>query len=222
MSAGGLALTRVAEDYVKAIWSAEEWGGDPITAKQLATRFGITAATVSATLKRLAEQGLLTHQAYGPIALTPAGRRHALTMVRRHRLLETFLAQVLHYEWTEVHEEAEELEHAASDRLIERIAQVLGDPVADPHGDPIPSADGVLIRPAQVRLLSTAAPGAYRVARVSDADAAALARLGEVGIVPGRSLDVLGGGRDEVRVQLEATRVRLAGTDAAAVVLVPA
>ncbi|MBE7190760.1 metal-dependent transcriptional regulator, partial [Jatrophihabitans endophyticus] len=215
------ALTRVAEDYLKAIWSAQEWGGDPVTAKQLADRFGITAATVSVTLKRLAGQGLLVHEAYGPIELTADGSRHAIAVVRRHRLLETFLVEVLHYDWAEVHEEAEELEHATSDRLIERIAAALGNPVADPHGDPIPSPDGRIQRPAEVRTLDRAAAGRYRITRVSDADPAVLERMAQRGLRPPRLLNVLQHRQHDVLVALADDQTAVPIEDAASILLEP-
>lgn len=214
-------LTRVAEDYLKAIWSAEEWGAPPISAKQLAARFAITPATVSVTLKRLAGQGLLDHPAYGPITLTAEGRRHALAVVRRHRLLETFLVEVLHYDWAEVHEEAEELEHAVSDRLIDRIAAALGEPAADPHGDPIPTSDGVVRRPAVVRRLWGAPPGRYRVARVFDGDVDTLRRCAAAGVVPDRILDVTTQDDGVVTVLTEHGLAEVPEREAASVLLEP-
>lgn len=215
-------LTRVTEDYLKAIWSAEEWGGAPISAREIAERFGITPATVSATLKRLVGQGFVTHRAYGPIALTDEGRRLALAVVRRHRLLETFLVEMLGYDWAEVHEEAEELEHTASDLLIERIARALGDPVVDPHGDPIPSADGEVRRPEPWARLDRSGPGGYRVLRVSDAEPTALARLGSYGVRPGTALEVTGRSDEDVVITLGRGVVEVPLGDAAAVLLEPA
>ncbi|MDN5770546.1 MAG: metal-dependent transcriptional regulator, partial [Microlunatus sp.] len=140
-------ITTVAQDYLKVIWSATEWGGPAITTKDLAARFGTSQANVSETVKRLAGQNLVDYQPYKPVVLTPRGTVLALAMVRRHRLVETFLVTVLGYEWEEVHDEAERLEHAVSDTLIARIDQRLGHPTSDPHGDPIPAADGTVRRP---------------------------------------------------------------------------
>ena len=119
-------LTAVAQDYLKVIWSATEWGDPPITTKGLAARLGTTQANVSETVKRLAAQGLVTYESYRPVRLTARGERLAVAMVRRHRLIEAFLVGVLDYRWDEVHDEAEALEHAASDTLIDRIDALLG------------------------------------------------------------------------------------------------
>lgn len=161
-------VTRTAEDYLKAIWSALEWGGVPATVKDLADRFGITPAAGSSTVKRLVGQGLLRHVPYGPILLTAEGEALALKMVRRHRLLETYLVDQLGYSWDEVHNEAENLEHAASDLLINRIDDLLGNPSVDPHGDPIPNRSGAVSYPVGARRLSVAEPGGYRVSRICD------------------------------------------------------
>ncbi|MEY9951363.1 metal-dependent transcriptional regulator [Leifsonia sp. EB34] len=175
-------LSPVAQDYLKLIWSATEWAADPITVKQLSERMGVRAATVSDGIRRLADQGLVVHEPYGAIELTDDGRRGALAMVRRHRLIETFLVEELGYGWDEVHDEAEVLEHAVSDVLVDRIDRRLGYPARDPHGDPIPTADGTPRRPEAVPLL-TAPPGIpLGVVRISDADPAVLRYLGERGV----------------------------------------
>ncbi|HRO93954.1 metal-dependent transcriptional regulator [Citricoccus sp.] len=189
-------ITPIAQDYLKAIWSATEWGDPPITTKALAERMGTTASNVSDTLKRLAAQGLIQYQPYKPVTLTPQGAAYAIAMVRRHRLLESFLVTVLGYRWEEVHEEAERLEHAASEAMIERIDTLLDHPAADPHGDPIPTATGHLHRPADVIRLSHATPGSYTVARVSDADPHRLTRLREKNLVPGQALHITDRRRD--------------------------
>lgn len=211
-------LTPVAQDYVKVIWSATEWGEPPITTKGLATRFDTTQANVSDTMRRLAAQGLVSYEPYKPVALTSLGKQLAVAMVRRHRLIETFLARVLGYGWDEVHEEAERLEHAASDDFLDRIDDLLGHPGLDPHGDPIPTLDGGWSPPADTVRLSDAGPGTHVVVRVSDSDAAALGRLLDLGVVPGATVVV---GDDGVTVDgstaglgaadLDAVRVRPAG-----------
>ena len=174
-------LSPVAQDYLKVVWSATEWAERPVTTKLLATRLGVGASTVSETVRRLADQGLLTHEPYGAVGLTDSGRRHALAMVRRHRLVETFLVEVLGYGWDEVHDEAEVLEHAVSDVFVERLAQRLGHPVRDPHGDPIPGPDGSVVAPRATPMWD-AGPGEWTVARISDADPDLLRYLDEVGI----------------------------------------
>lgn len=182
-------LTPVAQDYLKVIWAATEWGEPPITTKGLAARFGTTQANVSDTVRRLASQGLVTYEPYRPVALTDRGGRLAMAMVRRHRLIECFLAQVLGYGWDEVHDEAERLEHAISDDFLARIDRLLGRPRFDPHGDPIPGPDGTLPTAAPAVLLGQAGPGRHLVARVSDADPEILARLRGRGLVPGVVID---------------------------------
>jgi DtxR family Mn-dependent transcriptional regulator len=182
-------LTPVAQDYLKVIWSAAEWGGAPITTKALAARFSSTAANVSVTLRRLEAQGLVVYQPYRPAELTDLGRRLAVAMVRRHRLLEAFLAGILGYAWDEVHDEAERLEHAVSDDFLDRIDRLLGHPRFDPHGDPIPAADGRFTLPETVEL-GAATPGMHRVARVADVDPGALAKLSRLGVVPGVLVEV--------------------------------
>jgi len=178
-------LSSTAQDYLKMIWSATEWSSTPITVKALSERMGVRPATVSDGLRRLADQGMLEHRPYGDIELTEAGRVHAVAMVRRHRLIETFLVETLGYGWDEVHDEAEVLEHAVSDTLVDRIDALLGRPVADPHGDPIPTAGGEPRRPDAVLLAD--APTGIRlvVSRISDADADVLRYLAERGIRPG-------------------------------------
>lgn len=182
-------LTPVAQDYLKVIWSAAEWGGPPITTKALAARFATTAANVSVTLRRLETQGLVVYQPYRPAELTALGRRLAVAMVRRHRLLETFLVEVVGYSWDAVHDEAERLEHAVSDDFLARIDALLGHPRRDPHGDPIPTPAGDVDVPETVQL-EEAGAGTYLVARISDADPSLLARLAAAGVRPGASVEL--------------------------------
>lgn len=200
------ALTAVAQDYVKVIWAATEWGEPPITTKGLAARFGTTQANVSDTVRRLAAQGLVAYEPYRPVALTERGLQLAMAMVRRHRLIECFLAEVLGYGWDEVHDEAERLEHAISDDFLARIDRMLGHPRFDPHGDPIPGPDGRLPTAAPAVLLPQAGTGRHLVARVSDADPEALARLRRRGIVPGVVIDTAH--LDLSDPDLQAVRVR--------------
>ncbi|WP_285821120.1 metal-dependent transcriptional regulator [Cellulosimicrobium sp. Marseille-Q4280] len=175
-------LTPVAQDYLKVVWSAQEWSDERVTTKLLAERMGVGASTVSETVRRLSAQGLLEHAPYGAIALTERGRLLALAMVRRHRLLETYLVSELGYGWDEVHDEAEVLEHAVSDLLVERIDARLGRPTRDPHGDPIPSADGVVVRPPAVPLAELVVGDEGVVVRISDADPDVLRYLAELGV----------------------------------------
>ncbi len=213
-------ITPVAQDYLKAIWSATEWGDAPLSTKSLAARMGTTAPNVTETVKRLAAQGLVEYQPYKPVTLTGKGREHAIAMVRRHRLLESFLAASLGYSWDEVHAEAERLEHAASDELIERIDQMLGRPTRDPHGDPIPTPEGQRAQPAHAVRLDVAEPGFYRVLRISDADPQRLIRFQQAGLVPGTVVEVTEAGHSRLRV-VAVGPVELIETDAAAIWLVP-
>lgn len=176
------SLTNTAQDYLKVIWAASEWEPSPVTVTALAARMGVRAATVSDGIRRLTEQGLVVHAPYGAVALTEEGRTHAIAMVRRHRLIETFLVETLGYPWDEVHDEAEVLEHAVSDTLVDRMDAALGHPVRDPHGDPIPTAGGDPRTPDAQRLTDTEPQSAQRIVRISDADPAVLRYLGELGM----------------------------------------
>ncbi|SDD00561.1 metal-dependent transcriptional regulator [Rhodococcus tukisamuensis] len=175
-------LTTVAQDYLKVIWTAAEWSGEQVTTKMLAERIGVSASTVSEAIRKLAGQGLVDHARYGSISLTDSGRAAAVAMVRRHRLIETYLVNELGYGWDEVHDEAEVLEHAVSELMVDRIDAKLGHPERDPHGDPIPSRDGSIPTPP-ARQLSDFADGEHgTVARISDSDPAMLRYFDSVGI----------------------------------------
>lgn len=183
-------LSTSTQNYLKAIWSLGEWSDEPVTASALAARAGVRTSTVSDAVRKLTEQGLLEHTRYGAITLSAPGHEHALAMVRRHRLIETFLVEVLGYTWDEVHDEAEHLEHAVSDLMIDRIDAHLGHPRRDPHGDPIPTSDGQISRPDAVLLSSVPAGAGARVERISDNDPTLLAFFAEHGIGVGTELEV--------------------------------
>ncbi|KUH98672.1 DtxR family transcriptional regulator [Mycolicibacterium acapulense] len=175
-------LTTVAQDYLKVIWTVQEWSQEKVSTKLLAERLGVSASTASESIRKLADQGLVDHEKYGAVTLTEAGRAAALAMVRRHRLMETFLVRELGYSWDEVHDEAEVLEHAVSDRMLDRIDAKLGHPTRDPHGDPIPAADGRVPAP-DARQLSACNDGDRgTIARISDADPEMLRYFDSVGI----------------------------------------
>jgi DtxR family Mn-dependent transcriptional regulator len=175
-------LSSVAQDYLKAIWNAQEWSDEPVTTTSLAQRFGVALSTVSATISRLSRDNLVLHERYGGIELTPEGKRLAVAMVRRHRLIETLLVEALGYSWDEVHDEAEVLEHAVSERFVDRIDERLGYPRRDPHGDLIPSAAGTF-EPRRARSLTEVGVGERgHVARISDADPDVLRYFSSVGI----------------------------------------
>lgn len=180
----------MVEDYVTLIWKAFEWpGGRPATT-DLAEQLGVTASTVSANLKKLARDGYIDYEPYGLITLTEAGRQIAVEIVRRHRIVETYLVEALGLTWDQVHDEADRLEHAVSDLVLERMNAALGDPDRDPHGDPIPDIDG---RTAQFpsRRLEESEPGVeVTVVRVSDRSPELLRYLTGRGIVIGARLQV--------------------------------
>ncbi|MGQ7297138.1 metal-dependent transcriptional regulator [Quadrisphaera sp. KR29] len=193
----GDGVTAVAEDYLKTIWSAQEWDDAPVTTSALAARLGLAASTVSEQVKRLVDAGLVVPAPYRPVELTDAGRARALRVVRRHRLLETYLVEHLGYGWDQVHEEAEVLEHVVSDLFLERIDGLLGRPVRDPHGDPIPSPEGAYERPEAVPLTDCAAGELVRVVRISDARPDVLRWLAERGVVLDAELVVVHGATGE-------------------------
>ena len=181
-----LALSSVAQDYLKVIWTVQEWSHERISTKLLSEKMSVSASTVSEAIRKLSDQGLVDHARYGSIALTNTGRAAAVSMVRRHRLIETYLVQELGYGWDEVHDEAEILEHAVSDLMISRMDAKLGFPERDPHGDPIPSADGSVPTPPARQLSDFANGERGRVARISDSDPEMLRYFDSVGV----SLDV--------------------------------
>ena len=209
-------MTAVAQDYLKTIWTTQEWSPERVSTKLLAERLGVSASTVSESVRRLADQGLVDHEKYGGVTLTEAGRAAALAMVRRHRLLETFLVSELGYGWDEVHDEAEVLEHAVSDRLLDALDDRLGRPARDPHGDPIPDRDGLVLRPDAVPLAGIAG-GAATVARVDDRDPLVLRHLAAEGIGLDTVLEVLAAEADGLRVRVGGRELGLAGDVVAAI-----
>jgi DtxR family Mn-dependent transcriptional regulator len=186
-------LSTSSQNYLKAVWSLGEWSDAPVTASTLAARVGVRLSTASDAVRKLTDQGLLEHTPYGAIALTVEGRAHAVAMVRRHRLIETFLVEVLGYRWDQVHDEAEHLEHAVSDFMVDRMDERLGHPARDPHGDPIPAADGRVIRPTAIPLADAPAGPPVRVERISDADPDLLQFFAERGIGVGTVVEARAG-----------------------------
>ena len=184
------ALTAPVEDYLKAVYDLERLGGTAAT-NDIAHRLGVAPASVSGMVRRLAEQGLLAYERYRGVRLTPAGRRAALRTLRRHRIIESYLATVLGYPWDRVHEEAERLEHAASDELIDRMAAALGDPAFDPHGAPIPTREGSVDERRHIALADLADGQTARVVRVSDEDGELLRYLADLALLPGAEVTVV-------------------------------
>jgi DtxR family transcriptional regulator, Mn-dependent transcriptional regulator len=186
-------LTAPAEDCLKAVYELERAGaGAPVTTNDLAHRLTLAAASVTGMVKRLAGQGLIDHARYRGVRLTDEGRRTALRTLRRHRVIETYLVSALGFGWDRVHEEAERLEHSASDELVDRMAVALGNPAVDPHGAPIPTRDGGIIEGPAGRPLSDLAAGERgRIARVEDEDGDRLRYLATLGIRPGVEFEIV-------------------------------
>ena len=193
------------EDYVKVIYSFTEWQDKPITSSQLAQRLGVANSSVSEMVRKLKDQGLVDHKPYSAITLTKDGVRLALSMVRRHRLIETYLVEELGYSWDEVHDEAELLEHAVSDTFIERMAAKLGNPKRDPHGDPIPTAEGRVLMPHAHRMSELDRGHTGRITRISDENPELLRYLSAEEIDLDADVEVIGrkpfGGPLKVRIR---------------------
>src|SRR3954454_19293293 len=185
-------ISNAVQDYAKAIWALSRRSGEPVSTSAIAERTGVSAASASAMVKRLEALGLATRQPYHGVQLTQAGERVALAVIRHHRLLELYLAEALGMPWDRVHAEAEVLEHAISPELSELIAEKLGNPTHDPHGDPTPTADGE-IREVPSLPLAEREPGERGTfVRVSDADPEMLRYLSARGISPGAEFEVVG------------------------------
>jgi DtxR family Mn-dependent transcriptional regulator len=183
----GDTLTGPVEDYLKAIYALGR-GTDAVATNDIAQRLVVAPASVSGMVRRLAEQGLLSYERYRGVKLTDKGRRAALRTLRRHRVIESYLSIALKYPWDRVHAEAERLEHAASEELVDRMAAAIGEPEVDPHGAPIPSRDGMVDETEYFPLAELGAGLGVRVVRVSDEDPEMLRYLGEMAITPGAEL----------------------------------
>src|ERR671916_602769 len=177
-------------DYLKAVWDLTGVSGAIAGTKDVADKLSVSPASVTNMFVRLQEMDLVEYERYRGVSLTGRGRSEALRLVRRHRLIETFLLEHLGYTRQEVHEEAERLEHAVSDGFTERLAELLGHPGHDPHGDPIPAADGTLADDDSFPLNEAPAGSRIRVRKVADDDAAMLDYFGDRDLVPGRWLRV--------------------------------
>jgi DtxR family transcriptional regulator, Mn-dependent transcriptional regulator len=188
---GGLASEAV-EDYAKAIYTLERRRDAPVGTTALAERLGVAPSSVTAMLHRLAEMGLVMHEPYRGVRLTPAGERLALEVIRHHRLIEAFLVEALGMPWDRVHDEAEVLEHYISEDLERLIAARLGDPRIDPHGDPIPGPELDVAADNTAPLIDLEPGRVARFARVSDSDPEMLRYLDELGIRPGASISLSG------------------------------
>lgn len=188
-------LSRSVEDYLKAVFNLTR-GGEAASTSALAEHLAVQPASVTGMVKRLAEMGLLAHVPYRGVQLTDRGSREALRVIRRHRILETYLTAALGYAWEEVHEEAERLEHAASDRLIEAMAEALGDPSHDPHGAPIPTESGEVAARSLDTLADAPVDRPRVIQAVRDEEAEVLRTMEAEGLVPGVEVQVLTRGLD--------------------------
>jgi DtxR family transcriptional regulator, Mn-dependent transcriptional regulator len=184
-------LTRSVEDYLKAIYQLSP-EGRPASTSEIANLLALSPPSVTGMVKRLSEHGLLEHIPYRGVQLTEEGRRAALRMVRRHRLIEAYLVEFLGYSWDTVHEEAERLEHAVSDTMIERMAGALGHPSVDPHGDPIPSADGSIHELACTALADVPVGETVEIRRVHESQPERLRYIASLGLRPGVRVTVVG------------------------------
>jgi len=212
-------LTRSTEDYLKAIYRLSD-RDEAASTTDIAEMLELAPASVSGMIKRLSEQDLLEHIPYRGVRLTQAGRRIALQMVRRHRLVEAYLVAFLGYTWDTVHDEAERLEHAVSDALVERMAHALGNPRFDPHGDPIPDADGTVAEFIFVPLTDVPVGETVVVCRADTRDDGRLRFLAAEGLVPGTRVTVVDHQpyRGPVTVRIGSTE-RIVGHELASIVL---
>ena len=184
------SLTPSVEDYLKAIYRISR-GGGPASTSDIAAALALSAPSVSGMIKRLSDQGFLEHVPYKGVELTVEGRLAALRILRRHRLIESYLVEFLGYSWDSVHEEAERLEHAVSDRLIERMADALGNPLFDPHGDPIPAADGSIPELSYIALPKIETGQIVELRRVDNIDPDRLRYIASLGLKPGTVFTVI-------------------------------
>ena len=204
MSVGDLSTS--TQNYLKGIWALSEWSDTPVTPSSVAKHLGLRKSTVSDGVRKLGEQGLVEHKPYGAVELTDTGRTYAVAMIRRHRLIETFLVEALGYTWDQVHDEAENLEHSVSDFMVDRIDAFLDYPSRDPHGDPIPSASGRVETPAAVPLTGVQPGRTATIERIADDDPKLLQFFDSHGLVVGATLEV-----GEGAPYSGAVAVRLAG-----------
>lgn len=204
MSVGDLSTS--TQNYLKGIWALSEWSDTPVTPSSVAKHLGLRKSTVSDGVRKLGEQGLVEHKPYGAVELTDTGRTYAVAMIRRHRLIETFLVEALGYTWDQVHDEAENLEHSVSDFMVDRIDAFLDYPSRDPHGDPIPSASGRVETPVAVPLTGVQPGRTATIERIADDDPKLLKFLDSHGLIVGATLEV-----GEGAPYSGAVAVRLAG-----------
>ncbi|MDR9417988.1 metal-dependent transcriptional regulator [Gracilimonas sp.] len=185
-----LGLSQSVEDYLKIIYVLQS-EGDVASTTNIAKAMDVSSASVTNMLKRLAKLNLLEHESYKGAKLTSTGNKIALEILRHHRLLELYLKEVMGYSWDEVHDEAEMLEHHISEQFEDRIAELLNHPTHDPHGDPIPSKDGVMPEMAQLSISEAEEHTPYIIGRVKDQDPELLRYLEKIGLIPGVKIEVI-------------------------------
>jgi DtxR family transcriptional regulator, Mn-dependent transcriptional regulator len=183
-------ITHAMEDYLKIIFKLEDEGSS-VTTQSIAERLQVQSPSVTNMIKRLAELNLVEHRPYRGVVLTATGRKAALEVIRHHRLLELYLADALGYSWDEVHEEADRLEHSISEEFEARIDRALGFPSVDPHGEPIPTAEGEIASAAALRLSELPEGSSATIELVSDTDPEKLRYLGDLGLFPAADLMVV-------------------------------
>jgi DtxR family Mn-dependent transcriptional regulator len=206
-----LGLSESQEDYLKQIFLLGD-GAQSVSTQALADRLQVRPASVTGMVNRLALLGLVDHERYRGVRLTDSGRQVALEILRHHRLLETYLARALGYSWDQVHDEAERLEHVISERFEARIAEALGHPTHDPHGDPIPDSTLAMPRTTDARRLASLTAGSSGcLARVSAQDRDSLNLLARLGLVPDVRVDVIEVAGSAVRVEVAGERYLLPG-----------
>ena len=185
-----MRLSQALEDYLKVIYVLEA-DGEKATTTAIAQALDVSNASVTNMLKKLAGMNLIVHESYKGAELSPAGKKVALEILRHHRLLELYLKEVMGYSWDEVHDEAEKLEHHISEQFEDRIAELLNHPTHDPHGDPIPTKDGVMPEKAILALNEAEINTLYMVGRVRDQNPELLRYLEQQGVLPGVELTII-------------------------------
>jgi DtxR family Mn-dependent transcriptional regulator len=183
-------ITQAVEDYLKIVYKLTS-GGAPATTNAIAERLSVSQASVTGMIKKLADLKLIKHTPYHGVALTEAGEKIALEIIRHHRLLELYLSQALGYSWDQVHEEAEKLEHVISEDFEDKVSELLGHPTIDPHGAPIPTKDGKIVERELIVLTVATISQTVIVQQVSDSDSEMLRYLGELGIFPNVVLEIV-------------------------------
>ena len=191
-------LSQSVEDYLKAIYTLQSESS--VSTSRLAERLGVSAASVTNMVKRLSGLGLLTYASYRGVKLTEAGEKIALEIIRHHRLLETYLREIMGYDWDEMHDEAEHLEHHISEEFENKLDRMLGYPTHDPHGDPIPTREGVMVTIDSEPLADCPVGIPLKIRRVMDTDTAVLKSLEELSLLPGAVLTIVEKREDAISV----------------------